>query len=242
MERLQKVIANAGYASRRKAEELIRSGHVKVNGNTILEMGYKVDSKDTIEIDGKALASSSNKIYVLLNKPRSVVTTTNDNLGRKTVLDLIDIEERIYPVGRLDYDTTGVLLLTNDGELTNLLIHPSNNIEKVYVAKIEGIISKEELIKLCKGVVIDGRKTAKADAKIEKIDKKNNVSYVKLIIHEGKYHQVKKMFESIGYNVIKLKRENFAFLNLNGLKSGEYRYLTTHEVKKLYGLCNKKQH
>ena len=241
MERLQKVIANAGYASRRKAEELIRDGHVKVNNVTITEMGYKVGPSDTILVNGKAL-TRENKVYVLLNKPRGVITTTSDDKERKTVLDLIDIKERIYPVGRLDYDTTGVLLLTNDGELTNLLIHPSNNIEKVYVAKIKGLINKDDLSKLCSGVIIDGHKTSKALAKVEKMDKKNNTSYVKLTIHEGKYHQVKKMFEAVGYEVLKLKRENFAFLNLNGLKSGEYRYLTTHEVKQLYGLCNKKQH
>lgn len=241
MERLQKVIANAGYASRRKAEELIKDGRVKVNNVIITEMGYKVSSSDTITLDGKALTYES-KVYILLYKPRGVVTTTNDDKERKTVLDLIDIKERIYPVGRLDYDTTGVLLLTNDGELTNLLIHPSNNIEKVYVAKIKGIITKDDLYKLSKGVFIDGVKTSNAFAKLEKIDKHNNVSYVKLTIHEGKYHQVKKMFEAIGYDVLKLKRENFAFLNLSGLKSGEYRYLTTHEVKKLYSLCKKKQH
>ena len=240
MERLQKVIAASGYTSRRKAEELIINGKVKVNGKTILELGTQVDSKDIIEVEGKVL-NKENKEYILLYKPRGVVTTTDDDKGRTTVMDLINTTKRLYPVGRLDYDTTGVLLLTNDGELTNLLIHPSSNIEKVYVAKIEGILSKDDIIKLSKGVIIDGRKTSKALVKVEKVDKKNNVSYVKLIIHEGRNHQVKKMFEAVGYQVIKLKRESFAGLDLKGLKSGEYRYLTIKEVKTLYSLCKSKK-
>ena len=240
MERLQKAISESGYTSRRKAEELIRNGKVKVNGKLITEMGYQVSGNDTIEVEGKTI-NREEKEYILLYKPRGVVTTTSDDKDRETVLDLIDTKKRIYPVGRLDYDTTGVLLLTNDGELTNILIHPSNDVEKVYVAKIEGILSKDDITKLSKGVIVDGKKTAKAVVKVEKVDKKNNVSYIKLIIHEGRNHQVKKMFESLGYSVIKLKRENFAFLNLNGLKSGEYRYLSTHEVKMLYSLAKKKK-
>ena len=240
MERLQKAISESGYTSRRKAEELIKNGSVKVNGKLITEMGYQVSGNDTITVNG-TIINREEKEYILLYKPRGVVTTTSDEKKRKTVLDLIDTKKRIYPVGRLDYDTTGVLLLTNDGELTNILIHPSNDVEKVYVAKIEGILSKDDITKLSKGVIVDGKKTAKAVVKVEKVDKKNNVSYVKLIIHEGRNHQVKKMFESLGYSVIKLKRENFAFLNLNGLKSGEYRYLSTHEVKMLYSLAKKKK-
>ena len=240
MERLQKVIAASGYTSRRKAEELIQAGKVKVNGKLVTEMGYQVSGTDTVEVAGTVI-NREEKEYILLYKPRGVVTTTSDEKDRKTVLDLINTNKRIYPVGRLDYDTTGVLLLTNDGELTNLLIHPSSDIEKVYVAKIEGILSKDDIVKLSNGVYIDGKKTAKAVVKVEKVDKKNNVSYVKLIIHEGRNHQVKKMFEAIGYTVVKLKRENFAFLNLNGLRSGEYRYLSTHEVKMLYGLTKSKK-
>ena len=240
MERLQKVIAASGYTSRRKAEELIQAGKVKVNGRLVTEMGYQVSGNDTVEVAGTVIHREE-KEYILLYKPRGVVTTTSDEKNRKTVLDLIDTNKRIYPVGRLDYDTTGALLLTNDGELTNILIHPSNDVEKVYVAKIEGILSKEDISKLSNGVMVDGKKTAKAIVKVEKVDKKNNVSYVKLIIHEGRNHQVKKMFEAIGYTVIKLKRENFAFLNLDGLRSGEYRYLATHEVKMLYSLAKKKK-
>ena len=235
MERLQKIIAQSGYASRRKAEELISLGKVKVNGNIITELGYKANYDDCIEIDGNIINQKEDKVYYLLNKPRGVVTTSSDDKGRKTVIDLIKTDKRIYPVGRLDYDTTGIILLTNDGELTNYLTHPKNNIEKVYVAKVKGIITKSILSKLCSGVMIDGKKTSKAKAKILKIDKKNNNSIVELIIHEGKNHQVKNMFKAIGFEVLKLKRESISFLTLDGIKSGEYRELSIKEVKKLYG-------
>jgi len=235
MERLQKFIANSGYCSRRKAEELINSGKVKVNGTTVIEMGFKVSGNDVISIDGKVL-TKENKEYILLYKPKGVVTTTNDEKNRKTVLDLIESEKRLYPVGRLDYDTTGILLLTNDGDLTNLLIHPKNEIDKVYIAKINGIMDGNQIKSLEKGVLIDGHKTAPCKVKIRKKDKKNNNSIVELTIHEGKNHQVKNMFKAIGFDVIKLKRERLAFLNLTGLKPGEYRHLTTKEVKTLYSL------
>lgn len=241
MERLQKVIALSGYCSRRKAEELIQKRQVRVNGELITEMGYKVNFTDFIEVEGNPLNNSEDKVYYLLNKPRGIVATTKDEKGRKTVVDLIKTNKRIYPVGRLDYDTTGLILLTNDGELTNYLIHPRNNIEKVYVAKIKGLITKDEIRRLCNGVFIDGKKTSKAKAKILKIDKKTNSSVVQLIIHEGKNHQVKKMFEAIGYEVLKLKRESIAFLTLDGLKSGEYRELSIKEVKKLYGEKNNQE-
>ena len=153
-----------------------------------------------------------------------------------TVLDLIDTDKRLYPVGRLDYDTTGLLLLTNDGDLTNLLIHPKNNIDKVYVAKIEGILTGLEIKQLERGVIIDGVKTSPAIIKVRKKDKKDNDSLVQITIHEGKNHQVKKMFEAVGHKVIKLKRERIAFLDLTGLKPGEYRKLNIKEVKKLYGI------
>ena len=233
MERLQKIIALSGYTSRRKAEELIKGGKVKVNGKVITQLGSKANFGDDIEIDGKTL-NYEEKEYILLYKPRGVVSTTKDEKNRKTVLDLIKTDKRLYPAGRLDYDTSGLLILTNDGELTNLLIHPKNEIDKVYVAKIEGIINKKDLALLCKGVIIDGVKTAKAKARIKKINFKSNSSIVELTIHEGKNHQVKKMFEKIGYKVEKLKRERISFLNLNGLASGEYRNLSIKEVKKLY--------
>ena len=234
MERLQKVIAASGYCSRRKAEELISQGKVSVNDSIITEMGYKVSNDDIIVVEGKSLMDKEDKVYFLLNKPRGIITSTTDDKKRKTVVDLIRTDKRIYPVGRLDYDTTGILILTNDGELTNLLIHPRNNIEKVYVAKIKGVLSKDELKTLCNGVIIDGKKTSKAKAKIMKIDKKTHTSLVELIIHEGRNHQVKNMFEALGYEVLKLKRECISFLTLDGLNSGEYRELTPKEVKMLY--------
>ena len=238
MERLQKVIANSGYCSRRKAEELIEAGKVKVNGKTIYELGTKVDSNDTIMINNKSL-KKEDKVYYLLNKPRQVITSVSDDKGRKTVVDLIDTKERIYPVGRLDYDTTGALILTNDGELANMLMHPSSNINKVYIAKVKGLIGKKEINKLESGVVIDGFKTSKSIARIKKYDKTTDTSIVELTIHEGKNHQVKKMFEAIGYDVIKLKREKIAFLNVNDLNSGEYRKLNPKEIKKLYNEAQK---
>ena len=238
MERIQKVIAQSGYCSRRKAEELIIKGKVLVNGDVVTEMGFKVSGNDYIEVEGNPINQKEEKEYYLLNKPRGIVSTSKDEKNRKTVVDLIKTEKRIYPVGRLDYDTTGAIILTNDGELTNLLTHPKNKVEKVYVAKIKGIMTKEVLAKLCSGVVIDGKKTSKAKAKILKIDKKNNTSIVELIISEGRNHQVKKMFEAIGFDVVKLKRESISFLTLDGLKSGEYRRLSLKEVKKLYGEKN----
>lgn len=233
MERLQKVIANSGYCSRRKAEELIKNGKVMVNGKKIEELGFKVDGNDIITVENKIL-KKENKEYILLYKPRGVVTTTSDEKGRKTVLDLIETNKRLYPVGRLDYDTSGLLLLTNDGELTNILIHPKNEIDKVYIAKINGIMNGFEIKTLEKGVLIDGKKTAPCKVKVRKKEKDSSI--IELTIHEGKNHQVKKMFETIGFKVLKLKREKLAFLNLSGLKPGEYRYLSIKEVKMLYSL------
>ena len=238
MERLQKVISNSGYCSRRKAEDLITNGKVKVNGQIIRELGIKVKGNDMIEIEGEVL-KKEDKEYIILNKPRGVVTTVSDEKNRKTVLDLINTDKRLYPVGRLDYDTTGLVFLTNDGDLTNLITHPKNGIEKEYIAKVSGILNNEAIQPLKKGIVIEGKKTAPAKVKIKKIDKKNNTSMVQMIIHEGRNHQVKKTFEAIGYDVIKLKREKLAFLTIEGLKSGEYRHLTIKEVKKLYNECNK---
>ena len=173
MERLQKVIANAGYVSRRKAEELILKGKVTVNGKIVRELGTKVTPGDVVEVDGTVISQKDvKKEYYLLNKPRGVVTTTSDDKGRKTVVDLIETSARIYPVGRLDYDTTGALILTNDGELANLLMHPKNNIQKLYVAKVKGLVGKDVINKLTNGVYIDGIKTSKAKARIKKYDKK----------------------------------------------------------------------
>ena len=240
MERLQKVIANLGYCSRRKAEELIKNGQVLVNGQVVNELGVKVKTSDSICVEGNILDNNKNYEYYLLNKPRGVVTTTNDEFGRKTVLDLVISSNRIYPVGRLDYDTTGVLLLTNDGNLANKLMHPSSNIEKTYIAKIEGVMNPTSIMKLKKGVVIDGYKTRPAKVKVKSIDKKMNKSIVQITITEGKNHQVKNMFEAVGHKVLKLKREKYAIFDVKDLKVGEYRKLTFKEIAVLYSLVNKK--
>ena len=236
MERLQKVIANLGYCSRRKAEELISTGKVSVNGKIVTELGTKVKTSDTIEVDGNILDNNKNYEYYILNKPRGVVTTTHDEHDRKTVVDLIDTNTRIYPVGRLDYDTTGLLLLTNDGILANKLMHPSSKIDKTYIAKIEGMISPISIKKLRSGVVIDGYKTRPARVKVKSVNKKTNKSIVEITISEGKNHQVKKMFEAVGHHVEKLKREKYAIFDIRDLKVGDYRKLTFKEVSILYSL------
>jgi len=236
MERLQKVIANSGYTSRRNAELLIVDGKVKVNGVVVKELGTKVKHDDMIEVEDNVLDSNRGYEYYLLYKPREVISSAKDECGRKTVVDMIPTDTRIYPVGRLDYDTTGLILLTNDGILTNKLTHPSSMIEKKYMVKIAGLIHGNEIRKLSSGVMIDGRKTAPAKVKLRKIDKDNNKSLVEVIIHEGRNHQVRKMFEAVGYDVLKLKRERYAFLDLKGLKPGEYRKLTNKEVAILYSL------
>ncbi len=238
LERLQKVIAEAGIASRRKAEDLITSGKVKVNGEIVTELGTKVSRKDRIEVNNKPIEKQQ-KEYYLLNKPRGVVTTTKDEHHRKTVVDLIPTNTRIYPVGRLDYDTTGALLLTNDGEFANILMHPNDKVEKVYMAKLNGIIKGEQINQLKDGVEIDGQTVQAARVKLKKVNDKNNTCMVQITIHEGKNHQVKKMFESVGFQVEKLKREKVAFFDLKDLQSGEYRKLTPKEVAKVYALEQK---
>ena len=208
MERLQKVIANLGYCSRRNAEKLIKAGKVAVNGETVFELGIKVSKKDVIEVEGITLDRNYNYEYYLLNKPRGVITAVCDDKGRKTVVDLVPTSARIYPVGRLDYDTTGVLLLTNDGVLANGLMHPSSKIDKVYIAKVEGILTGYDVKRLRSGVMIDGYRTSKCHVKVKSVDKKKERCIVEIVIHEGRNHQVKKMIESVGKKVIKLKREN----------------------------------
>lgn len=236
MERLQKVIASYGYVSRRKAEDLIRHGKVLVNGKVITELGTKVLANDVISIDGVIINKDVKHEYYLLNKPRQVISSVEDKLGRITVRDLINTEARIYPVGRLDYDTTGLIILTNDGDFANMLMHPSYEIEKTYVAKINKVLDKDDINKLKKGIVIDNRKVDIKRFKVRKKDVEKNTSIVELTIVEGRNHIVKKIFESMRIDVIKLSRVSYAFLTLDGLKSGEYRKLSIKEIKKLYAL------
>lgn len=235
MKRLQKYISECGIASRRKAEELITSGKVSVNGEVVTTLGTKINETDVVMVNNK-LIKEDLKEYYLLYKPREVISSVKDDKNRKTVCDLIKTKTRIFPVGRLDYDTTGIILLTNDGELSNILMHPSREVTKEYYAKVKGFFKKEDTVKLSSGVILNGKKTKKAVFKLDRYDKKNDVSYVKVVITEGRNHQVKDMFKLFNYDVVKLKREKYAFLDLTGLKSGEYRPLSLKEVKRLYSL------
>lgn len=228
-ERLQKYIARCGVASRRKAEELILQGHVKVNGVIIKELGSKIDpEKDSVTVYNRKIFEKSEHIYIKLYKPEGYVTTVKDQFNRKTVLDLININERIYPIGRLDYNTSGLLLLTDDGDIANKLMHPKYHIYKTYEVDIKGSISQDSINKLKTGVLIDGYKTAPAKVNILK---QKEISTVQISIYEGKNRQVRKMFDSIGHNVIKLKRISFGDINLGQLKPGQWTYLTDDEIK-----------
>ena len=229
-ERLQKYIARCGITSRRKAEELILKGHVKVNGLIVNELGSKINSEhDIVEVNNNKINEKLEHIYIKLYKPEGYVTTVKDQFNRKTVLDLVNIKERIYPIGRLDYNTSGLLLLTDDGELANMLMHPRYHIYKTYEAVIKGIISEDSINILKTGVFIDDYKTAPARVKLINTIDKNSV--VQISIHEGKNRQVRKMFDSIDHPVIKLKRISFGDINLNELKIGQWKYLTNDEVK-----------
>jgi 23S rRNA pseudouridine2605 synthase len=235
MERLQKRIANSGLCSRRKAEEYIKEGRVKVNGEVITEMGVKVSPSDTILVDDNPLPVLI-KTYLVMNKPVGVLSSTTDDRGRKTVISILPQEYQglgLYPVGRLDYDTKGVLLITNDGDFMNTLIGPKSNLKKEYLARIDGIITKEEVKNLAQGVYIDAKKTRKCDAKIIDIDKKNKSSLVSITLVEGNYHQVKNMFLALGYNVKKLTRVKFGEVEIGNLSPGEIRELKPHEIKRL---------
>lgn len=236
MDRLQKVMAHAGIASRRKSESMIEAGRVKVNGKVITELGFQVKKSDSIEVDSVPIQKEK-LVYFLLNKPRGVVSTASDPKNRETVVDLLhEVEERIYPVGRLDYDTTGVLLLTNDGELANKLMHPKYSVEKTYLAKVKGRVTREDIRQLEKGVVFDKVKSAPAKARIINYDRKKDYSTVELIIHEGKNHQVKKMMKAINHPIEKLTRTQYGFLSVEGMQSGVFRELKQFEINKLYQL------
>lgn len=234
--RLQKYISDCGIASRRKAEELILHNKIMVNHRIVNNLGYKVNPKsDIVELDGKTLVLNNKKIYVLLNKPIGYITTVSDQFKRPTVMDLVkDIDERIYPVGRLDYNTSGLLLLTNDGELANIIMHPKYEIDKTYVAKVKGIPDRQGLEKLRKGIKIDDYITSPSNVSI--ISSSKNHSTIKITIHEGKNRQVRKMFEQIGHKVIELKRISLGKINIEGIKEGTWRYLTKDELNYLRGI------
>ena len=237
LERLQKRIASSGYTSRRKAETLITDGKVKVNGHVVTELGTKVSNSDTVEVEGIKL-EQEDKIYILFNKPAQVITSVSDDRGRKVVTDYFkDIETRIYPVGRLDYDTSGLLLLTNDGEFTNLMTHPRYHIKKKYVAKLKGYLMREEVKALEKGIELEDGFTQPAQVKVKNQDKDKNTTLVEITISEGRNRQVRRMFEHFGHQVSKLTRIQFGPLDIKGLNAGEGRVLTPHEVKTIRHLA-----
>lgn len=238
MERLQKVIAQAGFASRRKAEEMIAQGRVEVNGEIISEMGYKVKKGDQIFVDGKPVIRE-NKVYYVMNKPKKSMCTNEDEFHRTTVVSLIAGKERIFTVGRLDYDTSGVLLLTNDGEFANKIIHPRYNIAKVYNLTINGILSNEDIKSLKDGVTLDDGFVCKG-AKTKNMirDKDKNQTTFDLTIFEGRNRQVKRMMEALGYEVRRLHRRQLGFLKVDDLRQGEYRILKPFEVKQFKALAD----
>ena len=236
--RLQKFLAEAGIASRRKSEELIQNGKVAVNGQIVTELGTKINpEKDKVTYNGKNVENNSKKVYILLNKPIGYVTTAKDQFNRDTVLDLVKVKERLVPCGRLDMYTSGALILTNDGEFVYKITHPKHEIDKTYTVTVKGIVTKEEIEKLCNGVeILDGEclyKTKKAQAKIIKIDKEKDISRIKITIHEGKNRQVRKMCEAINRKVIALHRVQIGELDVKKLELGKWRYLKNFEVDKL---------
>ena len=233
-ERLQKVLAKAGVASRRGAEELIRQGKVKVDGKVVTEMGTKVDpDTQDIECNGIRLEAPEKKVYILLHKPAGYLSTVDDPQGRPIVTDLLkNIKERVYPVGRLDLDTEGALLLTNDGELAQKILHPSHEVNKTYVAKVKGQPDKKNLDLLSKGIVLEGRKTWPAQIEVLKTEAQSTA--IRITIHEGRKRQVRKMFDAIGHSVLELKRTAYGQLKLGKLGSGKYRFLTPKDIKFIF--------
>lgn len=235
--RINRFLALCGLASRRKSEQIISEKRVKLNGQLIDNLAVDINlEKDVVTVDGVKVSPVQDFIYIMLNKPKGCVTTTNDEHDRPTVMDLIKLPEgrRVYPVGRLDYDTEGLLLLTDDGDLTNVLTHPSHNINKTYIARIRGEITPEEINKLSTGVIIDGRKTAPCRVIVLDFDKKT--TRLEITIHEGRNKQVRKMFESIGRDIEFLKRMSVGEIKLGGLSRGEFRFLNKKETAYLLGL------
>ena len=234
-ERLQKFIANQGICSRRKAEEYITSGRIKVNGNVIMELGTKIDpNKDIIEVDGKKISNIyGKKVYILLNKPIGYVTTTRDQFNRNTVLDLVNVKEKVLPVGRLDMYTSGAIILSNDGDFIYKITHPKYEVEKTYNVTLKGQVTDEEIEQLRTGVQIENYVTGKAKVKILRIDKEKDLSRVELIIHEGKNREVRKMCEAIGRKVLALHRTKIGNISVKDLRLGTWRYLKPNEIKSL---------
>lgn len=234
-ERLQKYMAKCGVASRRKCEELILQGKVKVNGVAIDTLGTKVDpSSDKVEVNNKLIKLEENKVYIMLNKPEGYVTTNSDEKGRKTILDIVKVNERIYPIGRLDFDSSGLLLLTNDGDVYNKIIHPRVNIDKKYVALVKGIFTQDEMKKFREGVNIGDYVTSDAEIKI--LDRYSNSCKVEIIIHEGKNRQIRRMCSALGHEVVSLKRVSVGEVKLGSLQKGDWRYLEEDELEYLNSL------
>lgn len=231
-ERLQKYMAACGIASRRKCEEIILQARVKVNGKIVNELGAKIDEeKDLVTLDGKLIKKEKNKVYIALNKPKGYVSTVKDERGRKTILDLVDVTERIYPIGRLDYDTSGLILLTNDGDIYNKIIHPKQEKNKIYIALIKGIPTENDIEKFERGINIDGYVTAPAKFKI--IKKFKDYCEVEIIIHEGRNRQIRKMCDFINHQILELKRLQIGDIKLGNLPLGKWRYLNTKEIQSI---------
>lgn len=235
LERLQKYLANNGVTSRRKAEEDILAGKVKVNGKTVLELGTKVNPKvDKVEYEGKLIKQEEKKVYILLNKPIGYVTTVKDQFARDTVMDLVKkVDVKVLPVGRLDMYTSGAIILTNDGDFIYHVTHPKHEVEKTYTVTLKGKVTNEEVQKLRDGVEIEDYVSKPAKVKILKIDEEKNISRLEIIIHEGKNRQVRKMCEAVGKKVLALHRSKIGTINVKDLKIGEWRYLKQEEVKML---------
>jgi len=232
LERLQKVLAKAGISSRRKCESLIRSGRVKVNGQPVRELGFKVDpARDRIEVDGRPVRIET-PVYIMINKPRGYICTVYDPQGRPKITDLVSsIPQRIYPVGRLDYDTEGLLILTNDGDLAYALTHPKHEITKTYLARVTGRPSNRDLHHLRRGIMLSDGPTAPARVKV--LQREANTTLLKVSIHEGRKRQIRRMFAAIGHPVLELKRIAVGPITLGELPPGAFRHLTQEEVEKL---------
>ncbi|MGL6106891.1 pseudouridine synthase [Romboutsia sp.] len=233
--RINKYIASCGIASRRKSEEIILQGRVNVNGNTVQELSFNIDeSKDVVEIDGERIGLAGKQVYIVLNKPEGYITTVKDQFDRPSVLDLVsDIEERVYPIGRLDYETSGLLILTNDGDLTYKLTHPKHEVDKTYMAIVKGIPTSEELSQFEEGLYIEDYKTAPAKIKIVKKDEEKKYSICQIKIHEGRNRQVRKMCRAINHPVLRLRRVAMGEITLKDTEIGNYRHLSKEEVEYL---------